>query len=124
MGAVRCSFCGRSRPERFPRVSGPMGVSICAECVADLMPHASAGEMTSPVPVIDWTREALQGFGAPHEGGGRPPAAAPSGCSFCGSSKDDLKQLFGTHHGPSRICDSCVRMAQEMLQGETRASET
>lgn len=101
-----------------------MGVAICSNCVLSLLPHALAGDVTLPVRCLDVTEEWLANVRTEVRGRdddkGSPPAAAVDGCSFCGGSRDDLKTLFGTRHGPTSICDGCVRTARDILAAEDR----
>jgi hypothetical protein len=113
-----CSFCSLIGPKHRTRVFGPMGVAICAECIAALLLSASGGEVTAPIPSVDVRQEWLvavdEGLGV----GERPPLAAVDGCSFCGTASEGLEHLFGSTDGSSRICDRCVRMASEMIAEE------
>jgi hypothetical protein len=99
-----------------------MGVAICTNCVVRLVPHAVTGDVTLPLRRLDVTEEWLANVGTevrvPDDDEGRPPAAAAVGCSFCGRSRDDLKKLFGTRHGPTSICDGCVRTARDIIAAE------
>jgi len=128
MTDTRCSFCGLTGAKHRTRVFGPMGVAICAACVTALLPCASAGEVTAPIPSVDPMPEwlvATQDL-APEEslqhGDEKPALAAPDGCSFCGMAKEGLMHLFGSTHGSSRICDLCVRTAADMIAEEDRES--
>lgn len=99
MKPSECSFCMRQEKQYRARIFGPCSVAICEDCVRTLEPHALEGTATFPSRTFEVTAEWLA-----HYGGGATP--------------DDVAHLFGSRHGPSRICDACVRLALDLVTEE------
>lgn len=119
----RCSFCCLAGAKHRARIFGPRGVAICAACVAELLPSASAREMSLPIERVHVKAEWLvagesRAHGDSASESDDAPLAVPDGCGFCGTGLDELEQLFSNTSGTARICDRCVFMAAEAMAEE------
>lgn len=94
---LRCSFCGRRKPDEVEHLIAGPNVYICPDCVGEC-DRAIAGETADHVSRAE-----------PHS-----PGAEETRCAFCGRARPSQGQDLLAGPKP-HICVECVGLCNQVL---------